>query len=84
MNEVFRSYLRKFVLVFFYDIIIYTKTWDEHLKNLEETLSLLEKKTNKKNNSLQTCQNIPFRKEEIDYPPFFCQRNEREEFINYF
>ena len=43
MNELFYPYLRKFVLVFFDDILVYCKTWKEHLKHLEEVLSVLEK-----------------------------------------
>jgi len=34
MNEVFRPYLRKFLLVFFDDILVYSKRWDEHVENL--------------------------------------------------
>ena len=34
MNEVLRPYLRRFVLVFFDDILIYSKTWSEHLQHL--------------------------------------------------
>lgn len=34
MNEVFQPYLRKFVLVFFDDILIYNRTWIEHLYHL--------------------------------------------------
>jgi hypothetical protein len=34
MNELFQPYLRKFVLIFFDDILIYRKTWKEHLKHL--------------------------------------------------
>jgi hypothetical protein len=43
MNQFFWPYLRNFVLVFFYDIPIYSKTWKEHMKHLEKVLSLLEK-----------------------------------------
>ena len=42
MNELFQPYLRKFVLVFFDDILIYSKTWKEHLKQLEKVLYLLK------------------------------------------
>ena len=34
MNHVFEPYLRRFVLVFFDDILIFSATWDEHLLHL--------------------------------------------------
>jgi hypothetical protein len=34
MNDVLRPYLRKSVLVFFDDILIYNKTWAEHLQHI--------------------------------------------------
>lgn len=42
MNEVFKKYLRKFVLVFFDDILVYSKDWDEHMKHLELVFSILK------------------------------------------
>ena len=42
MNHIFRAQLRKYLLVFFDDILIYSKTWEEHLKHLDEVLSILE------------------------------------------
>lgn len=42
MNHVFRRQLRCFVLVFFDDILIYSRTWEEHLQHLEGVLHILE------------------------------------------
>ena len=42
MNHIFRSHLRKFVLVFFDDILIYIRTWEEHLQHIEIVLHILE------------------------------------------
>jgi len=41
MNDVFHGILRKYVLVFFDDILIYSPTWSEHLSHLESILILL-------------------------------------------
>ncbi|XP_026383997.1 uncharacterized protein LOC113279516 [Papaver somniferum] len=43
MNEVFQPYLRKFVLVFFVDILVYIPSMEAHLEHLQLTLSLLRK-----------------------------------------
>ncbi|PKI69408.1 hypothetical protein CRG98_010206 [Punica granatum] len=34
MNEVFKPYLRKFVLVFFDDILVFNKDWQMHMEHL--------------------------------------------------
>jgi hypothetical protein len=41
MNHVFRPFLRHFVLVFFDDILIYSKTWTTHLAHVDRVLHLL-------------------------------------------
>jgi len=42
MNNTFRPYLRKFVLVFFDDILIYSSSWTSHLDHLQTTLQILD------------------------------------------
>ncbi|KFK24528.1 hypothetical protein AALP_AAs46225U000100, partial [Arabis alpina] len=42
MNDVFRGYLRKFVLVFFDDILVYSKSLQEHQQHLGLVLELLQ------------------------------------------
>lgn len=41
MNHTFKQQLKKFLLVFFDDILIYNRSWEEHLQHLEEVLSIL-------------------------------------------
>jgi hypothetical protein len=41
MNHVFHPFLRHFVLVFSDDILIYSKTWKNHLAHVDQVLSLL-------------------------------------------
>ena len=41
MNHIFRTYLRKYILVFFDNILIYSRTWEEHLRHLDEVLGIL-------------------------------------------
>lgn len=41
MNTIFRPLMRKLVLVFFDDILIYSPTWDTHLQHVKEVFTLL-------------------------------------------
>jgi Reverse transcriptase (RNA-dependent DNA polymerase) len=41
MNSIFKPYLRKFILVFFYDILIYSNDFSQHLEYLTKALQLL-------------------------------------------
>jgi hypothetical protein len=62
MNELFKPYLRRFVLAFFDDILIYNKTWKVHLKHLEQVLFLL-----KENQFYAKTSKCTFGKEEVEY-----------------
>ncbi|KAA3460763.1 Transposon Ty3-I Gag-Pol polyprotein [Gossypium australe] len=41
MNSIFRNLLRRSVLVFFYDILVYSPRWEDHLFHLREVLQVL-------------------------------------------
>jgi hypothetical protein len=43
MNNVLRPFLRRFILVFFDDIMIYSKTWVDHLRHLRAVLDELRR-----------------------------------------
>jgi len=43
MNDILGPYLQKFVLVFFDDILIYSKTWNQHLDHIQKIFSILQK-----------------------------------------
>ena len=45
MNSIFKPFLRKFVLVFFDDILMYNKSWKDHVQHVDRVLKLLEEKT---------------------------------------
>jgi hypothetical protein len=45
MNHVFNKQLRKHLLVFFDDFLIYIKTWEEHIQHVEHILSIMEEQS---------------------------------------
>jgi hypothetical protein len=42
MNSIFKTFLQKFVLVFFDDILIYSKSWEDHMRHVDKVLQLLK------------------------------------------
>jgi hypothetical protein len=43
MSEVFRPFLDDFVIVYLEDILIFSGTWDEHVRNLKKVLDTLQR-----------------------------------------
>ena len=62
MNEIFQPFLRKFVLVFFDDILLYSKNWVEHMTQLELVLETLLK-----NHLFVKKSKCSFGKEQVEY-----------------
>ena len=44
MNSIFKPFLRKFVLVLFDDILIYIRSWQDHVQHVDSVFKLLEEK----------------------------------------
>ena len=53
MNQILQPFLRKFVLVFLDDILIYSANWAEHLQHVQEVLAAL--RSNKLYRKLSKC-----------------------------
>jgi len=45
MNSIFKEVLHKFVLAFFYNILVYSPDWSTHMQHLRHLLDLLRKHT---------------------------------------
>ena len=43
MNHVLRAFIGRFVVVYFYDILIYSKNLDDHVVHLNSVLDVLRK-----------------------------------------
>lgn len=44
-DSIFQTVMRKYVLVFFDDILVYSANWGDHLKHLESVLQILQQHT---------------------------------------
>jgi hypothetical protein len=44
MNSIFKPFIQKKLLVFFDDIIIYSKSWEDHVRHVDRVLQLLKEK----------------------------------------
>lgn len=62
MNAVFRPHLRKFVLVFFDDILVYSRSWEEHVQHVNLVFEIL--RAQKLFIKMKKCE---FGKEELEY-----------------
>jgi hypothetical protein len=45
MNNLFNKKLRKFLLVFLDELLIYRKTWEDHLQHVEHILAIMEEQS---------------------------------------
>jgi hypothetical protein len=41
MNHIFNKQLKKFLLVFFDDLLIYSRTWEDHLQHVDKIISIM-------------------------------------------
>lgn len=62
MNHIFQPYLRKFIVVFFDDVLIYSLDWELHLQHLEIVFNILQQQQLFANHK-----KCLFGKTEIDY-----------------
>ena len=62
INDFFHLYLRQFILVFFDDILVYSKSWEDHLTDLQIVLQILST-----NNLFAKESKCRFRVSQVDY-----------------
>lgn len=43
MNDVFRPFIDDFVIVYLDDILVFSRTWDEHVKHVKHILDVLKR-----------------------------------------
>ena len=44
MNDVLRSFIDDFVIVYLDDILVFSKKWEDHVKHVKQTLDVLKEK----------------------------------------
>lgn len=62
MNKVFWPYFRKFVLVFFDDILMYSKSLEDHLAHLRSVFTVL-----RENALYANCKKCQFERDTVEY-----------------
>lgn len=70
MNDIFRPYLDKFVIVYLDDILIYSATWEKHMQHLDTVLSTLSR--HQLHCAVEKCK---FAQTEIDYLGYLVSSN---------
>ena len=68
MNSVFQKYLRKFVLIFFDDILVYSASMEDHLVHLRLVFELM-----KENNLFAKCSKCAFATSKVEYLGHFIE-----------
>eukprot|EP01018_Ginkgo_biloba_P008930 Gb_12471 [translate_table: standard] len=64
INEVMRAFIDSFVMVYLNDILLYSKTWDEHIHHLEQVIETPQ------NNKLRSMMKCEFAKQLLVYLGF--------------